>query len=121
MSGAGGQAAECRTFQLSEELLVAALSSCHMLSYLHLCAINQVIVEDYRDAAAGIMEEREDGSGHFIRALLRPQVTIAAGSDQAKAKALHHEAHEKCFIANSVNFPVEVQPEIFETAQPKSD
>jgi organic hydroperoxide reductase OsmC/OhrA len=104
-----------------EELLVAALSSCHMLSYLHLCAINQVIVEDYWDAAAGIMEERADGSGRFIRALLRPRVTIAAGSNQAKAEGLHHEAHEKCFIANSVNFPVELQPEIFETAQPKSD
>jgi organic hydroperoxide reductase OsmC/OhrA len=101
-----------------EELLVAALSSCHMLSYLHLCAINQVVVENYSDAASAIMEERADGSGAFVRALLRPQVTISVGGDRAKAQVLHHEAHEKCFIANSVNFLVEIQPEIFETAQP---
>jgi len=97
-----------------EELLVAALSSCHMLSYLHMCALNQVIVVAYQDAATGLMEERADGSGAFVRVLLRPRVTVVAGSDREKAVALHHQAHEKCFIANSVNFPVELQPEILE-------
>ena len=95
-----------------EEFLVAALSSCHMLAYLHLCAVNNVVVVAYTDSASGVMEERPGGSGAFVSALLRPRVTIADGSDPEKARALHHDAHEKCFIANSVNFAVEVEPEI---------
>ena len=95
-----------------EEFLVAALSSCHMLAYLHLCAVNNVVVVAYTDSASGVMEERPGGSGAFVSALLRPRVTIADGSDLEKARALHHDAHEKCFIANSVNFAVEVEPEI---------
>lgn len=97
-----------------EELLVASLSSCHMLWYLHLCAVNKVSVIEYQDAAAGTMEERADGSGAFVRVLLRPSVKIRAGDDRAKAMALHHEAHRMCFIANSVNFPVEVEAELAE-------
>jgi organic hydroperoxide reductase OsmC/OhrA len=95
-----------------EELLVASLSTCHMLWYLHLCAVNQVTVLEYRDAAAGVMEEGEDGSGAFVRVLLQPAVKIAAGDDRAKALALHEQAHHDCFIARSVNFPVEVVPQI---------
>ena len=95
-----------------EELLVASLSSCHMLWYLHLCSVNQITVVDYSDAASGVLQENEDGSGAFVRVVLRPMVTILAGGDQVKAIALHHEAHRYCFIANSVNFPVEVAPEI---------
>jgi organic hydroperoxide reductase OsmC/OhrA len=98
-----------------EELLVASLSSCHMLWYLHLCATNHVVVLEYQDAASGIMKEEDDGAGRFIRVLLRPRVTIAAGSDPAKARALHREAHRLCFIANSVNFPIDHEPEISET------
>jgi organic hydroperoxide reductase OsmC/OhrA len=94
-----------------EELLVAALSSCHMLWYLHLCAVNQINVVEYRDAASGIMEEAADGSGAFVRVQLQPSVKIASG-DPAKARSLHHDAHRFCFIAKSVNFPVEVEPEI---------
>jgi len=97
-----------------EELLVASLSACHMLWYLHLCAVNQVTVVDYRDAASGVMEEREDGSGAFVKALLRPTVKISTGDDREKALALHREAHRYCFIANSVKFPVEIRPEIME-------
>jgi organic hydroperoxide reductase OsmC/OhrA len=97
-----------------EELLVASLSSCHMLWYLHLCAVNKVTVLEYRDAAVGTMEERPNGSGAFVRVLLRPAVTIRHGDDLAKAMSLHHEAHHMCFIANSVNFPVEVEAEIRE-------
>lgn len=95
-----------------EELLIAALSSCHMLWYLHLCALNHITVVEYRDVASGVMRENSDGSGEFIRAVLKPIVTVSTGDDRAKASDLHHEAHRLCFIARSVNFPVEVEPEI---------
>jgi organic hydroperoxide reductase OsmC/OhrA len=94
-----------------EELLLAALSSCHQLAYLHLCAVAGIVVVDYVDHAEGWMQETPDGAGQFTRVMLRPKVTISAG-DAAKAKELHHEAHELCFIARSVNFPVENEPEI---------
>jgi organic hydroperoxide reductase OsmC/OhrA len=97
-----------------EDLLVASLSACHMLWYLHLCSANKVTVIDYSDAASGLMEEADDGSGRFVRVLLKPKVKISAGDDQAKAIALHAEAHHLCFIARSVNFPVEIEPEIVE-------
>jgi organic hydroperoxide reductase OsmC/OhrA len=100
-----------RTRWNPEELLVAALSSCHQLSYLHLCADVGIVVVEYVDHAEGWMVETPDGSGQFTRVVLRPKVTISAG-DAAKAKELHHEAHAKCFIARSVNFPVENEPEI---------
>jgi organic hydroperoxide reductase OsmC/OhrA len=95
-----------------EELLVASLSACHELWYLHLCADAGIVVETYADQAEGAMEESADGSGRFQRVVLRPKVTVARGSDLAKARALHHTAHAKCFIANSVNFPVENEPEV---------
>ena len=94
-----------------EEMLVAALSSCHKLSYLHLCAVNGVVVTAYVDRAEGLMRfEAATGAGRFERVVLRPEVTIAAGSDVDKARELHHAAHALCFIANSVNFPVECEP-----------
>jgi len=95
-----------------EELLVASLSACHKLWYLHLCASEGIVVTAYVDEAGGEMVEEADGSGHFSVVTLCPRVTIAAGSDREKALALHHEAHSKCFIANSVNFPVTVTPEV---------
>ena len=95
-----------------EELLVASLSACHQLWYLHLCAEAGVVVLDYVDHAEGEMEETAGGGGFFRRVTLRPQITVAAGSDLAKARELHHAAHAKCFIANSVNFPVDQEPEI---------
>jgi organic hydroperoxide reductase OsmC/OhrA len=95
-----------------EDLLVASLSACHMLSYLHLCAVNHIIVLDYRDAALGLMDENSDGSAQFTRVTLRPTVTIAPGDDSGKAQALHAQAHHLCFIARSVNFPVDVAPTI---------
>ncbi len=94
-----------------EQFLVAAVSSCHMLSYLHLCAVSQVVVVSYVDDATGSMQLARDGSGRFLEVILNPTVTISAG-DQQKALTLHHDAHEKCFIANSVNFPVNVHPTI---------
>ncbi len=94
-----------------EDLLVASLSACHMLWYLHLCSVNGISVEDYRDAASGTMAVAEDGSGEFAGVILRPRVTVAAGSDAEKAAALHAEAHRYCFIARSVRFPVEIRPD----------
>jgi organic hydroperoxide reductase OsmC/OhrA len=101
-----------RTRWNPEELLVASLSACHKLWYLHLCAEAGVVVEHYTDEAAGVMEESEDGGGRFIEVILRPRVKLAPGSDPAKAHSLHHDAHGKCFIARSVNFPVKCEPAI---------
>ena len=95
-----------------EDLMVASLSSCHMLWYLHLCAVNKIVVLDYEDHAQGTMEEAADGGGRFLEVTLRPQITIAAGSDLESAKRLHHDAHAKCYIANSANFPVGCEPVI---------
>jgi organic hydroperoxide reductase OsmC/OhrA len=97
-----------------EDLLVASLSACHMLSYLHLCAVNGITVLEYKDSAHGEMKEAEDGSGVFTHVSLKPTIKIASGGNLDKAATLHHKAHELCFIANSVRFPVEVVPEILE-------
>ena len=95
-----------------EDLLVASLAGCHMLAYLHLCAVNQVCVTDYRDQPVGVMNEYSDGSGGFVQVTLKPRVQVSPGSDVEKALELHHQAHRLCFIANSVKFAVEVVPEI---------
>jgi len=95
-----------------EDLLVASLAACHMLSYLHLCADAGVDVTAYRDDAGGVLSLNSDGTGAFSEVTLRPRVTVAAESDAALARALHEEAHRRCFIAASVNFPVRVEPEI---------
>jgi organic hydroperoxide reductase OsmC/OhrA len=94
-----------------EDLLVASLSICHFLSYVALCARGGVNVIGYEDEAVGMMSRFERGF-HFTDVLLKPRVTIAAGSDPEKARALHHGAHESCFIASSVNFPVRNEPVI---------
>jgi organic hydroperoxide reductase OsmC/OhrA len=94
-----------------EELLLASLSSCHMLWYLHLCADNGIIVNSYLDNATGKMEENNSG-GKFIEVVLRPKVMISENSMLEKALLLHEEAHSKCYIANSVNFPVRHEVEI---------
>ncbi|MEU6728105.1 OsmC family protein [Nonomuraea wenchangensis] len=94
-----------------EQLLVGALSQCHMLSYLHLCAVNGVVVTAYVDRAGGTMEQTAAG-GHFTEVVLRPEVTVAAPEMAEKAAALHADAHKSCFIASSVNFPVRHEPEI---------
>jgi organic hydroperoxide reductase OsmC/OhrA len=101
-----------------EELLLSALSACHMLAYLHLCAVNEVVVLSYEDSAHGVMEERPDGSGALVRVVLRPKVEVEADNQKERAQALHHRAHELCFIANSVNFAVEVEPEILSKPAP---
>lgn len=95
-----------------EELLVAALSACHLLSYLALCARRGLRVLAYRDRADGTMVTTRAGGGRFERVLLRPHVTVAPGSDLAVAQALHHDAHAACFIAASCNFEVACEPEV---------
>ena len=95
-----------------EELLVASISTCHELWYLHLCSAAHVVVTAYEDRAEGTMVENPDGSGRFTRVVLRPRVTISPQSDRTRAIALHREAHAMCFIANSVSFPIEHEPTI---------
>ncbi|WP_454690314.1 OsmC family protein [Achromobacter aloeverae] len=94
-----------------EDLLVAAASACHKLWYLHLCADAGVRVLSYVDDAVGAMADDPAG-GRFTDIVLRPRVTIAAGGDAELAARLHHAAHEKCYIANSVNFPIRCEPVI---------
>ena len=89
-----------------EELLVASLSACHLLWYLHVCADAGVVVVDYVDAAQGTMVVNEDGGGRFTEVVLRPKVTITRADQEELALQLHREAHRLCFSANSVNFPV---------------
>ncbi|NCI47106.1 OsmC family protein [Sediminibacterium soli] len=95
-----------------EELLVASLSSCHMLWYLHLCAQAGVTVVAYEDLAKGTMTETDDGGGHFTEVMLCPVVTVSEEQMIGKAMELHGSAHSLCFIARSVNFPVRHQPQI---------
>lgn len=95
-----------------EELLLAALSACHQLWYLHLCADAGVVVVAYHDAAEAELALAADGSGRMTGATLHPRVTIAAGGDAERALALHGEAARRCFIARSVKFPVTHQPHV---------
>lgn len=95
-----------------EELLLAALSACHQLSYLHLCAVAGIVVLEYVDKAQGEMLANADGSGEFERVILKPWVRIAAGGDLELARKLHEDAHGKCFIARSMNFPVLHEAEV---------
>ena len=95
-----------------EQLLLAALSQCHLLSYLHVCVNQGVVVTDYADEATGTMTTDPDGSGRFTEVLLRPRVTVADVSMVGPAEKAHHEANRLCFIANSVSFPVRHDPTI---------
>jgi organic hydroperoxide reductase OsmC/OhrA len=93
-----------------EELLVASLSACHQLWYLHLCAEAGVIIQAYHDDAVGVMLEQSDGAGQFESVTLRPHATLAPGSDAATARRLHDEAARMCFVARSVAFTVLHEP-----------
>ncbi len=95
-----------------EELLLSSLSACHILWYLHLCADAGITVLNYIDSAKGRMVETKNGSGHFENVTLNPVVNIVPGDDSELAKSLHKKAHSYCFIANSVNFEVDCEPEI---------
>ena len=93
-----------------EDLLVTAISSCHMLSYLYVCALEGIVVTSYTDNATGIMIEKESGGGSFKEVILNPKVTVEHDSMVEKAIDLHHQAHKICYIANSVNFEVKCNP-----------
>lgn len=95
-----------------EELLLASISSCHMLWYLHLCSEAGIIVDEYQDDAKGTMIETADGGGHFTEAILYPTIIVRDQSMIEKAFGLHHKANKLCYIANSCNFPILHQPVI---------
>jgi len=95
-----------------EEMLVASVSTCHQLWYLHLASAAGIVVVAYEDRPVGTMAETPDGGGRFTGVTLHPTVTISSGGDAAKAAALHHDAHALCFVANSVNFTIDCTPEI---------
>lgn len=94
-----------------EDLMVAALSACHMLWYLHKTTDNGIVVVAYEDDASATLV-LDPGNGRFVEAVLRPRVTIEHGGDAALALKLHDDAHEECFIANSCNFPIRHEAEI---------
>jgi len=95
-----------------EELLLASLASCHMLWYLHLCSVNQILVLEYSDQPKGLLVMEASGAGSFKEATLNPKIVISDSMRIADAEKLHHEAHLKCFIAKSINFPVKVAASI---------
>ena len=102
-----------------EEMLVASLSTCHMLWYLHLCSDAGIRVLEYEDCAEGVMQSQPGGEGRFTEVVLQPDILIAAGDDRNKARALHEIAHRKCYIANSVNFPIRHEP-LIRVAEPEA-
>lgn len=99
-----------------EELFVSTISTCHQLWYLHFCASANVIVVSYEDRAEGEMDEDGSSGGRFTSVTLRPRVAITADSDPAAARDAHERAHRACFIANSVNVKIAVEPEIVREA-----
>ncbi|MBN9154361.1 MAG: OsmC family protein [Microbacterium sp.] len=101
-----------------EDLLLAALSECHLLSYLHACVQAGVVVVGYEDDASGVMVEDGKGGGSFAEVVLRPRVVVADAGMTDAATAAHHQAHEWCFIARSVNFPVTVEPVVSVASAP---
>ncbi|WP_205961644.1 OsmC family protein [Pararhodobacter oceanensis] len=99
------------TLMNPEDLLLSALSACHMLWYLHLASDAGIVVTAYEDTPEGTGELERSGAARFIKATLRPRITLQEGADLTEAHAIHHKIHETCFIARSVNFPVEIDAE----------
>ena len=95
-----------------EELLVASLAQCHMLWFLHLAAVNDVVVTGYVDRPQGTMLEQDDGAGQFTRVVLKPEVTVAEAFMSEHSQKLHDHAHAQCYVARSVNFPVLHEPTV---------
>lgn len=93
-----------------EELLLASIANCHMLWYLHLCTDNKIIVHTYQDRPTAVMQIEKDGSGKFIEVTLNPRVEIENLQQKELARELHTKAHRYCFIANSMNFPILINP-----------
>jgi len=97
-----------------EDLLVSSLASCHMLWYLHLASNAGIAVLAYEDRPEGNGESEPSGAGRFLKAVLKPEITVPAGTDLAKADAIHSDIHKVCFIARSVNFPVDIEARYIE-------
>ena len=95
-----------------EDLFLASIASCHMLWYLHLCADQGIIVTAYIDKAYGLMQTAANGSGQFRKIVMHPEVTVAEEQMKDQAHRLHHQAHEMCFLSNSVNFEIVIEPQI---------
>lgn len=95
-----------------EEAYVASLSSCHMLTFLAICARKRLVVDAYDDEAVGWLEKGSNGKLWIARVILAPRVRFASGTmvDAATLADIHHRAHEECFIANSVNTAVSIEP-----------
>lgn len=89
-----------------EDLLLSALSACHMLWYLHLASDAGIVVAHYEDSPIGYGETALNGAGRFLAVTLRPLIKVRRGADLTKADALHHEVSKYCFIARSTNFPI---------------
>lgn len=91
-----------------EEAFVASLSSCHMLFFLHLAGKAKLLIEEYVDEAVGIMEKNEEGRQAMTKVTLRPRIVFSEGTQASRdqLERLHHQAHELCFIANSVTAQV---------------
>ncbi len=95
-----------------EDLFLAALSSCHMMSYMYLCDKNNITLIHYTDETTGILGVKADGSGEFISIVLYPIVTILEKNKIDLAIRLHKEANRLCFIANSCSVPIDHKPQI---------
>ncbi len=97
-----------------ETLLLSSLAACHMLWYLHLASEAGIAVRGYEDAPVGVGETGSRGEGRFVRVILRPSIRVERGADLAKADSLHHDVHQFCFIARSVNFPISYEARYLE-------
>lgn len=95
-----------------EQLFTASISQCHMLWYLGLCSRRGVVVHEYVDETVGTMTTEANGKARFTEVVLRPRIVVGAEDQLEQAAQLHEKAHEMCFIAQSVNFEVKVEPEI---------
>ena len=99
-----------------EDLLLSALSACHMLWYLHYAADAGIVVTHYMDTPVGVGEVAASGAGRFVGATLRPVATVRGQVDLQLAQCIHHRIHKVCFIARSVNFPISYEPQFIQEA-----
>jgi len=95
-----------------EDLLLSAVSACHMLWYLHFASENNVVVESYIDKPKGLGETERSGRGRFLSIELSPSITLANDADLQLAESLHERVHDYCFIARSLSCPVYCRPQI---------
>ncbi len=95
-----------------EEMLLSSVASCQMLWYLGLCAMKKIAVTKYKDSPEGVVTTEAGGGGTFTEIILRPQIEISDAAQLEVAKSLHEEAHKKCFVANSLNCPIKIEPTV---------